>query len=85
MKRSQKVRILKAALLATAVLAVAGRAMAFGPANQHDIGSDGYDTSDLRGAKVVDVQCFPSIEYRRIATRSCTPISIWCSNRIAIC
>jgi len=59
------VRILKAALLATAVLAVAGRAMAFGPANQHDIGSDGYDTSDLRGAKVVDVQCFPSIEYRR--------------------
>ena len=57
-------RILKAALLATAVLAVAGPAMAFGPSNHHDIGSDGYDTSDLRGVTAVDVQCYPAPDYR---------------------
>jgi hypothetical protein len=56
-------RILKATLLVTAVLAVAGPALAFGPANHHDTG-DGYDTTDLRGVTSVDVQCYPSFDSR---------------------
>ena len=58
-------KMLKAALLATAVLALAGPAMAFGPSNPNTEGSTGLDTSDLRGVAVVDVQCYPSIDYRR--------------------
>jgi hypothetical protein len=38
--------------------------MAFGPSNHRDMGSDGYDTSDLRGVSVVDVQCYPPTDPR---------------------
>jgi hypothetical protein len=56
--------MLKTALLAGAVLALAGPAMAFGPSNQNT-SSDGFDRSSLKGVTVVDVQCYPSIDYRR--------------------
>ena len=51
--------MLKATLLATAVLALASPALAFGPSNF------GLDTSDLRDTDAVAVQCYPSIDYRR--------------------
>ena len=52
----------KASLLAAAVLALAGPAMAFGPSNQNT-GSNGYDTTDLRGVTAVNVQCYPPFDY----------------------
>jgi hypothetical protein len=54
----------RAATAMIAVLALAGPAMAFGPSNQNTW-SDGFDTSNLNGVTVVNVQCYPSLDYRR--------------------
>jgi hypothetical protein len=56
--------MLKVALLAGAMLALASPAMAFGP-NLNDGGGVGLDTSSLSGAGTVDVQCFPITFDRR--------------------